>query len=129
MYKMILIVLLASPLVGCATIIKGSSQTLSLNTSPAGAKCELKRNGELLGYINPTPGTINVSKSKRDIDYLCELGGYDRAAGIISSSFQGWTLGNVIFGGVIGVGIDAASGSMTEYNSGPAIVLNKVTTK
>jgi hypothetical protein len=106
--------LLLSPM-GCATITQGSTDTVTVDTRPPGATCELKRDGQVVAYVNPTPGSIQVSKSKDNIAVRCEKDGYQPAVGNIGSEFQAMTFGNVLFGGLIGVAVDAASGAMNEY--------------
>ena len=34
---------------------------------------------------------------------------------MIPSNFEGWTAGNLTFGGVTGLGIDSATGAINEY--------------
>ena len=43
---------------GCATLVKGSSQGVTVKTEPPGAICELSKKGKTIGIVNPTPGTI-----------------------------------------------------------------------
>jgi hypothetical protein len=100
---------------GCATLTTGSSQAITINTKPSGATCTLTRNGMDLAVINPTPGSITVDKSKDDISVICRKEGYQENAAICSSSFQGMTLGNILFGGLIGLAVDIGSGSAHRY--------------
>jgi hypothetical protein len=101
----------------CATIVEGTDQPVTVVTEPSGAVCHLQREGKTVGVVNPTPGTVEIDKSISDITVSCEKEGQLPASGILSSEFQGMTLGNAIIGGVIGVGIDAASGAMNQYPS------------
>ena len=99
---------------GCASIIKGTSQSIVITTPPvSGANCVLTRNG--LRWSVQTPGTVRVSKSRDDILIQCSAPGYRPADSAIPSDFQVWTLGNVILGGLIGITVDAADGAMNEY--------------
>lgn len=99
---------------GCATVIKGTSQSIVITSPPTtGANCILSSK-EGNWYVT-TPGTVTVSKSKEDILIKCTKPGYQDAANTIPSDFQGWTAGNIILGGLIGVGVDAATGAMNEY--------------
>lgn len=41
---------------GCATITKGSQQTVTISTDPTGAACNMTRDGKPLAVVNPTPG-------------------------------------------------------------------------
>ena len=106
------VVVLAS---GCATITKGTTQTVTVNTEPAGAVCTLTRNSTPLAVVNPTPGSVSVGKGAGAVSVVCKKETYLDAAGTMSSQFQAMTFGNILFGGLIGVAVDAASGAMHEY--------------
>lgn len=113
----------AAALAGCATITKGTDDLVTIDTEPDGAQCVLFTDKGQVAVINPTPGSIKVPKSKRDLSVRCELDGYFPTEGVIASSFQAMTIGNVLFGGIIGVAIDAGSGAMHKYESGVTITL------
>jgi hypothetical protein len=100
---------------GCASIVKGSTQSVTVNTEPAGAICILSRDGQQIAVVNPTPGTVQIGKAAGTVSVACKKVGYVDAVGTLSSSFQAMTFGNIIFGGIIGVAVDAASGAMHEY--------------
>ncbi len=108
---------------GCATIVKGSDQTVTVLTDPAGATCRLERDGTTIGVVNPTPGSVNIDKSKDQITIYCEKDGFEQSAGVLSSKFQGMTFGNILFGGLIGVAIDAGTGAMNEYPDSLNVIL------
>jgi len=114
---------LATLLSGCATIVKGTDQTVTVTTTPSGAMCELKRDGQTVAVVNPTPGSANIEKSKDDISVLCGKEGYQGGGGSLSSSFQGMTFGNLLFGGIIGVAVDAGSGAMHKYEKSVHVTL------
>lgn len=114
---------LAMAFSGCASIVEGTDQSVTVQTNPSGASCELKRDGSVIGVVNPTPGTVNVDKSKDDIAVLCKKDGYQDGSGAFSSEFQGMTFGNILFGGIIGVAIDAGSGAMHEYPASVTVSL------
>jgi len=97
---------------GCASIVEGTTQTVTVSTTPAGALCELKRNGQTIGLVNPTPGSVVLDKSKDNVGVLCRKDGHDEVAGTLASEVQGMTFGNLILGGIVGVAIDAGSGAM-----------------
>lgn len=107
----------------CATIVEGTDQTVTVDTEPSGARCDLERGSETVAVVNPTPGSVTIDKSKDNVSVLCEKEGYQSASGSLSSEFQGMTFGNILFGGLIGVGIDASSGAMNEYPSSVTIAL------
>jgi hypothetical protein len=100
----------------CATFIEGTSQSVTVDTMPAGATCNITSSGEIIGSIVSTPGSTHVPKSKNDISFTCSKAGYQTATisqtpHVSETSF----LGNPYFGGFIGVGIDAATGANYVY--------------
>jgi hypothetical protein len=108
---------------GCATVVKGTDESVTLLTEPAGAVCDLEREGETIGAINPTPGTIEVDRDKDDILITCRLEDYEETSNVLSSEFTGYTFGNILLGGVIGVGVDAASGANNDYPDNVTIIM------
>ncbi len=110
-------VLLGVSMSGCATLVKGTSQSITVNTKPTGATCTLSREDKTIAIVNPTPGTVSVDKDKDDISVLCKKDEYNDSTGVLSSKLQGMTFGNILLGGLIGVAIDAGSGAMTQYDS------------
>lgn len=119
---MLATVVLAS-LPGCATIIRGSSQAVTASTQPPGALCEFKRPHAPSVIANPTPQTVTLEKSKDDVTVVCRKEGYLDASSDLRSEFEGWTFGNIIFGGLIGVVVDAGSGAMHDYPQSMTLVL------
>lgn len=99
----------------CATISEGSSDSIYVVTSPAGASCAATRDGGPVGHVNPTPGSMTVDKSKKAITLDCGKEGYLDARGVIASEMEAMTFGNLIFGGLIGVAVDASSGALNDY--------------
>ena len=102
---------------GCATIVNGSTQSVTVSTDPPGASCKLSRQDETLGAVPMTPGSVQVSKSKNDMVVTCEKPGYQTAVVSKSPSFGGATFGNILLGGGVGAIVDAASGANYTYPS------------
>ena len=113
----LLLVLSLSMLSACATLVNGSSQTVTVSTAPPGASCTLDRVGERIGAIALTPGSFRLDKSKNDLSVTCSKEGFETATVVHSPSFSGATFGNLIAGGVVGVVVDAASGANYSYPS------------
>lgn len=109
------LLLLVSMMPACATITSGSTQGISVISEPASASCSLQREGAIVGVVNPTPGTVQVSKSVRDLSVRCTKPGYSAGMAAVPAQFQAATLGNILLGGVIGIVVDAASGAMGRY--------------
>jgi len=100
---------------GCATIMRGSSQSVIVNTKPPGANCTFTRGSQTIATANPTPETVLVPKGRNDVVVSCSKAGYRDAKAPLLASFEGWTFGNVLFGGIVGVFVDAGSGAMHDY--------------
>jgi len=115
-----LVVLLSA----CSSIVEGTTQQITINTNPSGADCSLKRNEEVLGHVNPTPGSILIKKTKYDILVTCSKKGYQDATYLNHSGSAGATFGNIVAGGGIGWEIDSASGADNKYDSPLNMTLN-----
>lgn len=105
----------AALLAGCATLTTSSSQTITLVTEPPGAACTFRREGQVVGIVNPTPGSLMVHKSHTALDVVCAKEGFVDATGTVGTKFQAMTFGNILFGGLVGIVVDAASGATAEY--------------
>ena len=90
--------------VGCATIIHGSTQDINISSAPDQA--EVWIDGARMA-TTPTKVTL-----KRKDDYLVTIKkeGYKKATVKIEGTTSAWIIGNVIFGGIIGCGVDLITG-------------------
>ena len=114
--KRFLVVASAALLSGCASIASGTTQQIAITSSPAGATCDVSRQGLSLQKLI-TPASAFVQKTKYDISVECSKSGYQNATQVNKSGVEGWTFGNLLFGGVIGLGIDLASGAQNHYDT------------
>lgn len=110
-------------LAGCATITKGTTQTISVDTPGVpGAACTLSSEG--ISTVNlVTPATVTVDKSKHAINIRCKKECYQDGVAIASSNTESMTAGNILVGGVVGLGVDAVSGAMNKYNEQNIVAL------
>jgi len=113
----------ASVLAGCSSIVEGSSQEIAVNTTPPGASCSLNRDGQKIATIDKTPGSVTVEKTKDDITVICELDGYQKNDLVNESGTAAATFGNILLGGAVGWVIDSATGSDNKYDSPLTIAL------
>lgn len=110
----------------CATIVKGTSQSIAITTpGAAAAKCQL-RSGAIGSIEVVTPATLTVEKSQESITVHCTKQCFQDGAGVVTSFSEGMAAGNIIAGGVIGLGIDAASGAMNKYAPETIIVMTPI---
>jgi hypothetical protein len=101
---------------GCATIVDGTTQAMSVTTTPVqGAACTLT-NSEGTWYLT-SPASVQVHKTKNDLNISCTKDGFQAGSVVAPAVFGGMTAGNLLAGGIIGAGIDAASGANYYYNS------------
>lgn len=105
-------------LAGCATITKGTTQAVAVSTPGApGATCTLTSGGIGGSKTLTTPATLVLDKSQDNIQVVCKKECFQDAVGIIASHTETMAAGNIVAGGVVGLGIDAASGAMNRYNA------------
>lgn len=108
------VALVAFGVVGCATVTKGTNQAVAITTPGVpGAVCVAPTvNGP---QTVTTPGHLVLAKSSAAIPIKCSKECYHDGAGLISSSIEPMTAGNVLIGGVVGIGVDAVSGALNKY--------------
>jgi hypothetical protein len=108
---------------GCSTIVKGTDQQVSVNTPGVnGAMCQLQSPAVGTRTVQ-TPANIVLPKSKHNVAVTCQAQCYAKGVGTLASHTEMMTAGNVLFGGLIGLGVDAASGAMNKYDPGVEVVM------
>jgi hypothetical protein len=92
---------------GCATIITGGGHTQNarFTSYPPGAEVYVDNN-----RIGKTPIAAQLTRHDDHVVRI-ELAGYPPQTKTLKSGPNLWTFGNLIFGGIIGIIVDAASGS------------------
>jgi len=121
--------LACASLTGCASIVNGTSQPVSVSTSPVqGATCTLKNN-KGVWYINKTPGSVIVHRCYHDLTVTCSKKGYKTSTVKVKSHTKGMAFGNAVFGGGIGAGVDIADGAAYDYPTNIQVPMKKITKK
>jgi hypothetical protein len=103
---------------GCASIVSGHNQSLSVTTNQggadvSGAKCTLS-NDKGTWYLT-TPGSVMVHRSFNELSVNCAHDAYEPGVTMVKSSTKGMAFGNILFGGVIGAGVDMSTGAAYDY--------------
>lgn len=115
------VVAAAASLGACATVTRGTNQTWSVQTEPNGAKVETSNGFK----CDQTPCTFRM-KRKASFDVTITKDGYRTYHGKVThqtaSAGAAGMAGNVLLGGIIGVGVDAATGSTQELKPNPLVV-------
>jgi hypothetical protein len=115
--RIIAAVSLLAGLSACSSIVEGTSQELTVNTTPPGANCSLERQGETIAHIDSTPGKATIKKTKYDLTVRCTKDGYQEATYLNHSGVAGATVGNILLGGGIGWAVDSAVGADNKYDT------------
>ena len=89
------------------------SKRTSKGTDVAGAKCSLK-NDKGVWYVS-TPGSVSVHRSYGELSLTCTLAGLPDGIATVKSSTTAAAFGNILIGGVIGAGVDVATGAAYSY--------------
>lgn len=120
--KSYILIAAALLLPGCASVVRGTTENVVVNAQPADATIRTT-----LGHsCSISPCTINV-KRKLEFTAYAEKEGYKPGQIYIGSKFSGGgaagLAGNVLIGGVIGVGVDAATGATLDHYPNPATII------
>lgn len=105
---------------GCASIVNGQNQPVSVDTrqggdSVVGANCTLS-NDKGTWYVT-SPGSTTVHRSAADLAIKCEKSGINPGLSTVKSFTKGMAFGNILFGGIIGAGVDISTGAAFDYPS------------
>ena len=120
--------LLTGALTGCASIVSGHQQSVSVSTDPVkGAKCTLENNKGSWD-VPSTPGNVTVKRSYENLNIECKKKGYGRAHKTVSSSTKAMAFGNILIPGlaVVGGAVDVASGAAYDYPQDIHLPIDKV---
>lgn len=90
----------------CATIMTGRHQTIPVMTQPSGATATCGVQTII------TPGELTLLRAGGPYIVTIKKDGYWQETVIIKKTLSGATAGNLILGGIIGIGVDAATGAM-----------------
>ena len=90
----------------CATIISGSKQNVQFSSDPSTATIFIDE-----VEVGKTPFEIKLER-KSEHRVMIKLEGYQNYETKLTKKFNGWYLGNIIFGGLIGLIIDPITGAM-----------------
>jgi uncharacterized protein YceK len=121
MNRWLVIAAAAALMSGCATIVEGTDQKITVEVSPQTATCVATRQGEQIGGVGPGNRILAVSKSRHDIELRCSAPGHQAADTKIVSSASGWGIAGAV---TLDLGlIDWASGALNKYPERVTIAL------
>jgi hypothetical protein len=108
----------------CATIVKGSTQDITVTSTPDHASCQVMRGASQTAMIESTPGIVKLNRGSEDTIVSCVKPGFDRNAVTMVSAFNGATFGNLLVGGIVGIIVDASTGANYTYQDRVNVVLS-----
>lgn len=126
--KPVLIASSVLALSACSTIVNGTNQAVLFDTPNAsGADCVLSGGSDNNVNIKlVTPAEVSVPRSKKSLNVTCNKAGYVETTKVVQSKLEGSTGGNILMGGVIGVGVDAMTGALYKYPDEISVVLEQL---
>ena len=119
--RALLIAAIAASSAACATATRGTSQAWTVQTDPVGATVKTTA-----GFAcDATPCTFKMPR-KSEFDVTITKAGYKTVNTRVTHQTAGagaaGMAGNVIVGGLIGIGVDAASGATQDIVPNPLVV-------
>lgn len=115
------VALVATALSACGSITRGTSEVIAFSSTPAGAALTTSTNRS----CPTTPCSLDIPRSE-EFDATFTLPGYRPQTvpvrtKLVGSGAAGFA-GNVLAGGVIGMGVDAYNGAAFDHVPNPVIV-------
>jgi len=111
---------LASLATGCASISRGTKETLRVESEPTAAGVRLST-----GATGQTPAAFKLPRAK-PLTVTISKEGYSTTnvavKSVVSGKGAAGFLGNAVFGGIIGAAVDAGSGATKDLKPNPVRV-------
>ncbi len=99
---------------GCASVFEGTTQQISVNTSPTGAHCMFMRSGNTIATVPSTPGSATIEKTKEDLVIVCSKRGYSAATYVNRPGLAMVSYANLLTGGLTWA-VDSTRGADNKY--------------
>ncbi|MFB2553381.1 translation initiation factor 2 [Ensifer soli] len=115
-----------APLMGCGSITRGTTESVTITAEPSDAEISTST-----GHHCPrSPCTLDIARKTKFTAYA-KKAGYETGSIEIGTKVSGngaaGFAGNVLIGGVVGMGVDAATGASLDHFPNPAhIVLKRI---
>ena len=117
------VVALAATLGGCASVTRGTTENISISSTPSGAEATIS--GLEVPTACVTPCAI-VAKRSADITVSFAKEGFEPEVvqltkEVPATGAVGFA-GNIVAGGLVGMGVDAVTGAAQDHKPNPVIV-------
>jgi hypothetical protein len=111
------------PCFGCASVTRGTTENISIATTPAGATADIS--GLEIPTACVTPCVVQA-KRNADITVTINKEGYQPQIIPLTKEIPGsgaaGFAGNILAGGLVGMGVDAVTGAAQDHKPNPVIV-------
>ena len=121
--RILAIAVLCAAVGGCASVTRGTTENISIASTPSGAEAVVS--GLEVPTTCTTPCAI-VAKRNADVSIAFKKEGYEPQIVQLTTEIPGsgaaGFAGNILAGGLIGMGVDAVTGAATDHKPNPVIV-------
>lgn len=97
-------------LTSCATIVCGSKQEVSFNSTPTNASIFINE-----VEVGKTPFKTKLERNKEH-SVVIKLEGFKPYETKLTKKFNAWYIGNIVFGGLIGLIVDPVTGAIYQLS-------------
>jgi hypothetical protein len=104
--RILSVVALSIALTACASIMHGTSQDVGISSTPTSASVSIDNSDK-----GQTPFVAKLSRKDNHVIHIA-ADGYQPADLTLTHSTSGWVWGNLLFGGIIGLAVDAITGGL-----------------
>ncbi|QQR80653.1 MAG: PEGA domain-containing protein [Deltaproteobacteria bacterium] len=116
MKKIISVIVISILMTGCATIIHGRKQNVLISSQPSDSQVIVDGTSQ-----GKTPVKVDLKRKEGHFVTISHEG-YQPQEIRLERKVSGWVWGNIGFGGLIGLGVDAGTGSMYKLKPGEVSV-------
>jgi hypothetical protein len=117
--KLLAAVAAALSLSACATVTRGTTDTLIIQSDPPSARVQTTT-----GDTCTTPCALKLPR-KSELTVVASKPGYRTAEAYVTNRVSGGggaaMAGNVLIGGVVGAGVDVGTGAMLDLTPNPVV--------
>lgn len=121
--RALIVAAIAAQSAACATVTRGTKEAFTVESEPAGASVTSTQPDV---HCDATPCTFKIPR-KSEFSITIAKPGYKtvntNVTNQVSSGGAAGMAGNVLVGGIIGIGVDAASGATKELKPNPLHVV------
>ena len=113
-HRAVAVSLMAVLTINCGSIIHQTTQQVRLNSEPSGAAVTVACGDVSNDPKLVTPAVVTLHRKPSYCGIKLNKEGYAEKELKFGRQMSGWYLGNILFGGIIGLIVDAANGAMWE---------------